>query len=597
MIRYVIKILVFFVISAHFSLLSAAKNQQRFKVASVKFEGNESFKDKQFHRVMITRPSGFLSPVHFYRDVFEEDLKSLKLFFQRNGYLEAEITNQTVSFDSAQYTVDIKITIKEGDLTRIEGISFFGNHFFSEEALLKKIKLKQGNPFKEQLVQDAKLAILTLYADNGFLDAQVELDIRINQENHLAIIDFLINENTRYRIGQIVIQGLEKTKRYVITRELTFEPDEIVQYNKLLKTQRELYMTGLFQSVFIRPQPSRENDSLKKDILVEIKEKKSGEFNISAGYGSVDRFRTRAEVYTTNFLGTARKIGLSTKFSFVYRGMEASYSTPWSFGIPWQTDLNIKYDYQDEPNYEFDRLGGRFAFGHTFFSRSQISLTYRYDKVDFRSIKTVEIPERLKTNIRSLTLSSIYDTRDNMFNTRKGFYLEWSNEVAGAFLKGTNSFLRSIWKIKYFRPINNNTILGSSLRIGWIEIIGESTEIPLNERFYSGGPNSIRGFEYRKVGPLDTTGVPVGGNFEVVFNAIEIRKALYKMIGSAVFLDIGNVWKNENHPRFKDLRISPGIGLRVNTPIGIIRVDYGFNIFREKNEKYGQFYFNMGQAF
>ena len=121
--------------------------------------------------------------------------------------------------------------------------------------------------------------------------------------------------------------------------------------------------------------------------------------------------------------------------------------------------------------------------------------------------------------------------------------------------------------------------------------------IPLHERFYAGGPNSLRAFDYQKAGPLDEKRVPTGGRLLIVWSIIEIRRSLYKMIGGAVFVDAGNVWTKPEMFKFRGLRAALGFGLRVNTPIGLARLDYGINLDRRTGEPRAKLYFSMGQAF
>jgi translocation and assembly module TamA len=130
-----------------------------------------------------------------------------------------------------------------------------------------------------------------------------------------------------------------------------------------------------------------------------------------------------------------------------------------------------------------------------------------------------------------------------------------------------------------------------------MDAYGSSKDIPLNERFYAGGPNSLRGFGYQLVGPLDSDGDPTGGRLKLVWNLVEIRQAVYKMIGLALFADVGDIlWQPEAF-RLGNIRTSAGVGLRANTPIGIMRLDYGVNLKRKKGEPEAKLYFNMGQAF
>ena len=570
---------------------------EKFKIKSVRFENNVVFTKRQLRRVILSRPSTFLNLSYYYAQVFEDDLKNLELFYHNNGYLEAKITDHQVIKDTTRNEIHIIIKTYEGELTRVEGATIFGNRVFSDEVLLKKIKIRKGEPFKRKKIEDATLAILTLYANNGYLDAEVKPDIQINSRDHLALIDFIVKEKTQSTIGQIKLIGLEKTHQSVVHRELRFGSGEIITYSHLLESQRQLYLTGLFKSVFIRPQSIFSNDSTKRDILIELKENLSGEFNVSIGYESVEKLRGKVELLNTNLSGTARKLGLTFKISSINRGLEASFSEPWTFNIPWRTDMNLTMDYQKEPGYEFNRFGGKLTFGRSFLKRSTATITYRQEEVNLKNVRVSVIPEKLKTNIRSLKFSLIYDTRDNLFNATQGIYFEYSNELAGSFLSGTNSFTRTEARLKYFHRWSYSTIIGTALDVGWMAASGGLKEIPLHERYYAGGPSTLRGFEYQKVGPLDENNVPIGGKFKFVWNLLEIRSVLYKMIGGVLFLDAGNVWLDPRHFKLKNLRLAPGVGLRVNTPIGLGRVDLGFNIDPEIDEPKAKVYISMGQTF
>ncbi len=569
----------------------------KLKVSSVIFEGNQIFSHHRLKRVMLTRSSRFLAPSYYYPEVFEDDLKNLVLFYQQNGYLDAQITDARVSVDTTERLVHLRIQISEGELTLVEGVTVFGNSVFGDSLLLGKITIKPKDPFRRLRIQDATLAVLTLYANSGYLEAEVNPDIHINSETHRALIDFVIQEKTQFSVGQIRLEGLKKTRPHVVERELLFSPGDVVRYSRLLESQRRLYLTGLFQSVFIRPQIASSGDSAKKDILIELQENESLEFNIAAGYGSVEKARGRIEIFNTNLAGTALKAGLTTKISFISRGVEASFTEPWTLDLRWRTDVNLLFEYLEQPGFDLTRKGGRLVIGKTFGKRSTASLTYRYEDSKLSNIQIGTVPEGQKTNVRSLMLSLIYDTRDNLFNSNRGIYLGWHNELAGSFLSGTDTFVRSVVRFKCFYPWKRSTIIASALEIGWMDFFGTSRDIPLNERFYTGGPNSLRGFGYQLVGPLDAERDPMGGRLELVLNLLEIRQSLYKMMGAALFADVGNVWLAPQDFRLDDLRTSAGFGLRANTPIGIVRLDYGINLQPKKGEPRERIYFNMGQTF
>lgn len=574
----------------------AAKDLDKLKVTSVIFQGNAVFPERSLKKVMLTRKAGFLRPAYYHPDVFQDDVASLLEFYRHNGYLEVSIPQTEVIIDSTNQTVDIRLIIAEGELTRVEGVALLGNTVFSDDELFDKIRVRPERPLIRQEIQDAALAILTVYSNNGYLEAEVTPDVRIDGETHRALVDFFIEENNQFRVDKLRFEGLDKTKPAIVQRELLFRPGDIVRYSHLLQSQRNLYLTGLFESVFIRPQPPADEDSAKKDILLEIRERMAWELNAGIGYGSIEKARLTLGLTNMNLAGTARKVGLTGKISFVSRRVEISFTEPWTLGYRWRTDINLLTEYLEEPGFDLTRTGGRIQVGRSFSHRSRVSLTYRQEQVNLRRIKVRPVPEKYKTNLRTITLSLVYDTRDNLFNSTRGLYLEWTNEMAGAFLQGTDTFARSIGRVKSFHRLTGSTLLAHSLEAGWMDVFGSSHEIPLNERFFTGGPNSLRGFEYRLVGPLDENDYPLGGKFKTTLN-VEMRQGLYKWIDAVLFADMGNVWKEMEQARLDDIRFSPGFGLRVNTPLGIFRCDYGINVKPRRNEASGRVVFNMGQAF
>jgi len=582
------------------SLLAASPafaGENEIEVRSVRFEGNVVYPERRLRGLMSTRQSRFLSHVRYHPLVLDEDVKNLILFYRQNGYLEAFVTDVSVVVDSTAGAVDISLRIEEGELTRIEGIGVFGSTVFPDSVLLAGTGMIKNDPFRRKKIQDASTALLASYADRGYIAVEVTPEIKINEETHRAVVDFMIRENDRYSIADIRTTGLDKTKLHVVERELKFKRGDLVRYSRLLESQRNLYLTGLFKSVFVRPGDPEAGGEGTKDVLIELEESESTEFNVSVGYGTVERARTTVGVVNNNIAGSARKAGLKTRASFIQLLSEASFTEPWTFGSRWCTDASFLVEYLDEPGFDLLRWGGRTVIGRTFARRSTVSAAYRYEDADLSNIEVDVAPGRKKSRIRSLKVSFTYDARDNLFNTKRGSYIEWSNEVVGAFLGGNTSFSRMIWRGKYFVPITSSTVIGSAVEIGRIGYLEGSDEIPLQERFYAGGPNSLRGFGYRLAGPLDDDGTPIGGNFMIVWNLLEIRRALYKMIGGVLFVDIGNVWRKVEHFKPNGLRSCAGIGLRANTPIGILRCDYGFNLDPEPGEDPGSLYFSIGHAF
>ena len=579
------------------SELSAAKEHQRFKIKSTEIEGNRAFSDRRLYRTIISRPSIFLKPSYYYPDIFIDDLKNIEMFYHRNGYLEAQVVGHEVRLDSLKRRADIRIEVSEGELTRVDGVSCYDNQVFNDREILTLVKLKPGDPLVRKKIDDATVAILTLCAERGYLDASVKPDIRVDTTVHLATVDYLVQEKIQYTIDSIRIAGADKTRLKIIRRELDFKHGEIINYSRLLESQRNLYLTGLFQSAYVRPVPPESGAPECKDILIETKESKSRELNFSVGYGSLEQIRTRVGMYNNNWNGTARKLGLTGKLSFINRGVEATFTEPWTFGTRWRSDLALTIDYLEEPGYNQLVYGGRVTVGRKLPGRLSTNLTYRHQSVDLSNVRVSTFPAEIATRIRSLKLTVIHDSRDNLFNPSRGLYVEPSLEAAGVFRGAADLFTRLELKGKYFQPVGWDVVSAHSLEVGWMDSPRDLDGIPLNERLYAGGPSTLRAFKYRRVGPLDPEGYPTGGRFKLILNAVELRRPVYKWLGMVLFFDAGNVWNRPQDIRMSELRLSPGLGLRANTFLGLVRVDFGLNIDPRPSEPPGMIYFSVGQAF
>jgi len=308
-----------------------AKPGEQVEIKSVQFKGNSAFSGDQLRGIMISKPSSLFKKRYYHAEVLHNDLDNIALSYKQQGYLESKIADYQVEKDTAKKAVYITIDIDEGIRTFVESVSLSGNEFFSGKALGKVITLREGEPLLQKKIDESTTRVLNYYSNNGFLDAQVQTDIKVLADSQMAFVNFVIREGPQYRIDDIQLNGLTITKPHVVTRELTFKKGEVVDYSKLLNSQRLLYLTGLFQSVYISLRPASEQDSTLKIVLVDLKDKIPAQFNISGGYGSVEKFRIKTEVYNDNISGSARKAGIALKYSSLYLGAEASFTEPWTF--------------------------------------------------------------------------------------------------------------------------------------------------------------------------------------------------------------------------------------------------------------------------
>lgn len=602
-----------------------SQTQKKLKIKSVDFERNEAFKKGDLHKIMLSRPSGFLKPSYYDHSQLQDDLRNLEIFYQRRGFLQAKMIDHQVEIDTSRHRVRIRIEISEGERTYVDTLRIRGNHAIPTNALLGYSKIRKDQPLSNVELDHTIDNILKQYAEKGYLEAQITTHIQIDTLANSASIDLVLEENARFKIDRIHLNGLEKTAENVVHRELQFRREEFVNSTRLLDSQRRLYRTGLFRSVFIRPQPAASGDSTKKDIGIDLKEDKAGEFHVALGYGTIEKLRTSVELSYGNLFGKALKSGIEGQYSSIEKKVEAFVTEPWIFGVPWSANVNGGVGLIKEPGYSLEIVGGEMSFGHEFFRRSSLNLAFEigagrikdlsrefFKDTGFDTLST-EMQDflltsiKVKANLQIIKLILAFDRRNNLFNTSAGSYLEFNTgfnrtllqiDLLGNSIRQSIKSLRFGAIFKYFHSVDPSTTFASAVELGGIKSLSGSPEsIPASELFFTGGPNSLRGFEYQKVGPLDDDGKPLGGRLKFVWNVFEVRRRLYKFIDGLIFLDTGNVWESPADFDLSDIRSAAGLGLRIFIPIGILRFDYGINLAPRGNESKRQFYFGLGHAF
>jgi len=255
-------------------------------------------------------------------------------------------------------------------------------------------------------------------------------------------------------------------------------------------------------------------------------------------------------------------------------------------------------DREEDVGYAFDekRVGGDIRFGKQFTEYVSGTTFYRWEKVEVDNfadnISADLLAEEGENHTSTLGFSVSRDTRDSIFNPTKGWYLNGSTELAGGILSGDKDFFRISARTSYDVPFKYNSVLEFRLRAGVIDAYGDSDKVPIFERFYAGGGGTIRGYNERKVGPIDaTTEDPIGGESLLVGN-VEYTIPLIEFIKFATFFDVGNFGSGE-------FKAGAGVGLRVKTPIGPINLDYGYPLNDEvgEEERSGKFYFSISRGF
>jgi outer membrane protein insertion porin family len=558
-------------------------------------EGNRHFSVERLKQLMVSRP-GWLWMKRIYQPaLFEQDLNNIQQFYHQQGFLEMRVLSHEAEGNELTRRLFIHLVLEEGERTTIEGINLFGNQQFPDSVLKTVIRINPGRPLMAKEIDESQTALLHFYAEAGFIDAEVTVNVKTAEQSHRAVVDFQILENRVSRLNRVICDGLVKTRLPIVLREMQVDSGAVIQYSKLLETQKRLYLTGLFDYVFVKPGPVGPDTASMRDIRIEVKEHPYGEFNISSGYGSEDKVRTRIEIAQKNIRGTSRNIGLHTWLSFIQRGVMVSATDPWLFNQPVNADLNFSIEFKNEPGYDLYRSGGQGILGKRLSEFVKIRLMLRQDFSRFSRVKTMP-DDQGRANIRSIKGSVTYDARDNLFDTKRGTYFEFSYELARAVFEKRLIFHRYEGEYKIFRSFGS-AVIGTGISFGWMNTTAAVSDIPLNERYYAGGQGSVRGFGYKKIGPLNSRGIPTGGLIKIVWRVGELRYPLVRSLRGAIFCDAGNCWEKELPVGRLHLRSSAGLGLRFHFFLGVVRMDYAWELDRRPGEKAGTLVFNMGHAF
>ncbi len=564
----------------------------RPKIKEVTFKENSVFSDRTLKNHIVSRKSSIFKTRRFFREVLKEDLNTLRDFYTERGYLSISFNEKTI-IDDEDNTVKIIIEVDEGERFIFSTIMFLGNDFYSYEELLKRTGIKDDDFFSRGTLNRAVSRLISFYLDTGFIDIEIDTDININSTLNTVSVDFFIREGNRYKVNDTKLRGNVKTRDSVLLRELTFKKGEYINFSRLFDSRQKFMRTGLFRSIFIRPQSSENNETEnKKNIIIEVAERDSIEFGVSAGYDTREYFWQKLEANNRNLYGTARKLGLTLRRSGISRRAQAVFASPWNFGIPLNIDVDIYTGYKEEPGYEVFETGGGLSLGKTVRELIRISLAYDYKESEFKNIEDEQFKrKRVKKNIATLLLN--YDTRDSIFYPSRGIYAALKNEI----ILGDFSFMRTALDTRVFRPLTSRLIIGSSVRGAVIFSGHKLAELPPDERLYTGGPNSVRGYKYRRLGPINSRDDPTGGKVELVWNVVDLRLNIYKGLGILLFADTGNIWKTLENTDVKQLRSSAGGGVTLTLPIGVFRLEYGLKLDRKEEESPGVLFFGTGLVF
>jgi outer membrane protein insertion porin family len=575
------------------------------RISKISLSGS-SLPEKNLKEIMSIKEKNIYNP-----DLIDADREILKDFYNALGYHSAQIeefqTNPPLpplekgGEGELPNKIDIIIRIDEGLKTEIESVNIIGANLIPEAEILKAINIKPGDVYNEIDISDARYRVIDLYNTNGLIEAVISINREIVGQK--ASITFQIDEGAGILFGKTIITGNHNTKYTVIERELQQKEDMPFDYRILNKERQKLYKLGLFTDVYMEALDMYDN---KKDVLIKLREGNAGTVELSLGYAEYERFRGFIDLSYRNLWGMNRQSSLRLELSSLDKRYILQYYEPWFQGKPLQfrafllgedkREINID---TRETRYRLIRHNVTAGFEKNFSDILKSELYYEFSLVNTFDVKPDVILSREDTGtliISGIKPGIVYDTRDNPFDPRKGILSGISFKFTSPVFLSETDFLKIIFYGNVYHELARRVVLAASLRGGFAQGYLKSRELPLVERFFLGGRTTVRGYAQDTLGPKGSDGNPTGGNAFLMEN-LEIRTSIGKGIGIVAFLDGGNVWLRARDINPGDFKFTTGLGLRYNTPVGPVRVDYGHKLQKEKGESSGELHFSIGHAF
>ena len=587
------------------SIFFYLKEGKRGKVAEIQIEGNETFSDKKLKRKMKIKERGFFRLGTFKKEALEEDKERIIAFYQENGFAQIQIKEAKIIPDKKKRKITITIIIDEGMRSYLGERKITGTLLFPEDELKERLFLKTGSPYVEEKVSAESNSLRGYYVDRGYLLARVETIPVFNPESKRIDVTYRIEPGEIISIEEIKIKGNKITKDNVIRRELKVKPGEVFSGEKLRKSLGGLSDLGYFKNIDVDTEPGSQPNRRNLTLKVDEKEK-TGLFFFGAGYSSIDRFIGVIGVEQRNFdwkgwphfVGGGQNIKLKAEFGAEKREYYLSFTNPWIFDKPISFGFDI-YSLEKEWNeYTEKRIGGDLRLARCFLDGLYVlSLMPKSEEVKITDIdEDTASPDLLKEEgknwINSITVGFARDSRNSKIKPTSGSKNSIAVQYAG--LGGDRKFTREILESTSYFSLPKNFILSSRTQFGIAQ-----DDIPIYEKFYAGGADTIRGYEERSVGPKYNDH-PIGGK-TILLENLEISHPLYKdILYWAVFFDAGNVWDELDNVELADVKKGVGAGLRIRVPIFQvpIRIDYGYPLDPEEGEKQeGRVHFTMQWGF
>jgi outer membrane protein insertion porin family len=587
-------------------------------IRRIEFEGNTVFSDRVLRKRMKTKGKTLIAffdkSGRLDQAQLQQDLDAVKEWYQDHGYIDVEL--REIRREQSAGRMTMVIPIVEGPKYSVGRIAIVGQKAAQGDKIRQILKMKEGDAYSPKAIREDAKTIADAYGAGGYVDLVVNPQGVPSGPTRIDVT-YTIEEGERSFVQRINITGNIRTKDKVIRREVLIAPGDVYNTVRVETSKKRLDNLGYFSRVETYPEET--GVAGLKDLTVQVEEKRTGSLNFGAGFSTIDSILGFVEISQgnfdlmnwPNFTGGGQKFRARIQYGARRKDLVVSLTEPYFLdrrlslgGDLFYREADFLSSVYDQRNYGFS-ITARKPLGRFLYT----TLEYRLEEIDIFNVPfdvseaiQFEKGARTKSQVAS---SLVFDTRDNPLLSRKGQRVVLTPFIAGGFLGGDTQIYGFDLEASQYFHLPYDLILLLNGRVAGVDSWGEGSnrqtpieqgDVPIFDRLFLGGGNDLRGFEYRDVGPRDENGEPIGGK-TLARATVELTFPIIEKVRGAVFYDTGFVESGSFDYSATNVASDAGVGLRLDLPIGPLRLDYGIPIQAAGNSKSGKFNFNVGYQF
>jgi outer membrane protein insertion porin family len=588
---------------------------EKARIKKIEIQGNRALSERQVLAAMKTKKRGWrwafkvlpaFSAGGYQADTLKDDLDRIVYAYKRQGYIDAEVRLDSISYNSKKDRMILHVSVTEGMPYNVGQVAFVGDSLLDTTYLRGLTKLSPGRRFDQGKFDKTLEAFSAAYYDRGYIYAHIEPDLVPNQQ--VLDLTYRIQEGKPAHVRKINIVGNNRTREKIIRRELQIHPGDLFRRNAIMRSQRQVYFLNFFDDVMPVP-GDRDTTTGNLDLNFQVKEKVTGQFQVGTTYDAINKFTGNFEVTQPNLFGRAQVVSLKYQFGKNIQNIDLGFTEPWFRDSPTSVGADIFRTTQTVNYWEELRGGGTLRLARPLawpdytrlywqYSLEQIRLTIS----DTSGLSSTVLADQGKHLASTTGFTLTRDARDAPFGASNGTYNSLSTEWSGGdLLRGTVQYQKYIYESRWYHPVFWKTAIMFRVRGGVVDGYKDPNTVPVYERFYPGGTgdDGIRGYDDRSIGPFDpVNNVNLGGR-ELLILTTEYHIKFTNSAYGILLGDAGNTWNERRDVKLKSLYRGAGVGVRAEVPmLGLLGFDYAYGFDRINGKVKGWTpHFQLGTSF